>query len=154
MQKKMRIIVPILFLIFALFACGKSTAPQTLVDGTYTAEFKDYDSYGYKDYIIVEVKDGVVAKVQYNGINADGMLKTEDEKYQSSMEKTQDTYPKRYTADLANQLLEKGEIAKVDDIAGASWSSECFKALYNALLQKNMPAGDVSLLVVDNVPEK
>lgn len=154
MQRKTLKYVVIFLILLTFFGCTQQKKQQALVDGTYTAEFKDYDAYGYKDFITVEVENGLVVKVQFDGKNAEGALKTGDEKYQNDMEKTQETAPKRYTADLSNQLLEKGDIAQVDDIAGATWSSECFKALYNALLQANMATGDTATLLVDNVPEK
>ena len=154
MQRITAMCAVFLLLVFGLFGCGGQQQEKPLVDGTYTAEFKEFDSYGYKDFIQVVVQDGTVVKVEYNGRNADGGLKTADEKYRSDMEKTQDTYPGRYTADLGNQLLEKGAITQVDDIAGATWSSECFKALYTALAQNNMTTGDTAPLLVDNVPEK
>lgn len=154
MRKIGAMILASMLLVWGMTGCGGQQQATELVDGTYTAEFKEYDSYGYKDYVRVTVEGGVVTQVEYNGVNADGDLKTADEKYQSDMEKTQDTYPARYTADLANQLLEKGTIDQVDDIAGATWSSECFKALYKALAADNMVTGSTETLLVDNVPEK
>lgn len=139
-------------ILFAFTGCGGS-AKKTYHDGVYTARFKNYDSYGYKDFVRVEVKDGVVTHIDFNGINELGELKTDDKDYESQMTSVRDTNPKRYTADLINQMLDKENINEVDDVAGATWSSACFKKLYSELEQR-MVAGDTTLLEVDNVPEK
>ncbi len=154
MQRCLAACAAFMFLAFGLCACGAQEKDVQWVDGTYTAEFKEYDSYGYKDYLVLTVQDGGITAVEYDGKNAEGTLKTAEEKYGADMEKTQGTSPVRYTADLGNQLVEKGLIDQVDDIAGATWSSECFKALFNALAENSLPSGDTSLLLVDNVPEK
>ena len=119
MQRFGALVLAVLLSTLGFAGCGKGQQGKKLVDGVYRAEFKDYDSYGYRDYVQVTVEDGTVVKVEYDGTNTEGNLKTKDEKYQKDMEKTQDTNPTRYTSDLTNQLMEKGSIDQVDDVAGA-----------------------------------
>ncbi len=134
----------------SLAACG---GPATYQDGTYAAEFREYDSYGYKDFLRVTVKDGAVTEVVYNAHDANGALKTDDADYASRMASVQDTNPERYTADLQNQLLQAQSIEDVAVIAGATWSSECFSVLFTAL-EESMYGGSSGLVLVDNVPER
>lgn len=141
-----------LLAVLAFLLIGTSCASEPFYqDGEYTAEFADYDARGYKDFIHVTVKDRAVVEIDFDAKNADGALKSEDENYAEDMEKVQSTYPQKYAADLSNQYLDTQEAAKVDAVAGATYSSDCFKALF-AALEKNMLKGDTDTLVVDNVP--
>lgn len=134
---------------FVLAGCGEEE--KTYSDGVYSAEFVDFDSYGYKDFMRVTVTDGVVVELLYDGLNPEGGLKSEDEKYQADMEAVQQTYPKKYTSDLVNQYLENHDIGKVDTVAGATYSSDSFRALFTAI-EESMVAGSTDPLVVENVP--
>lgn len=59
-------------------AATETTAPATTEaakykDGTYTAELADFDKEtGWKDNIKIEVKDGKIASVDWNGTNKNG----------------------------------------------------------------------------------
>lgn len=134
----------------ALMGCSEGAVYQ---DGVYSAEFREFDSYGYKDFMTLTVTDGVVTEIVYNAVNEEGGWRSEDEKYAETMRAVRDTDPNKYTADLVNQYLEKHDIAEVDAVAGATWSSDSFLSLFSALEPK-MIAGDTTLVLVDNVPEK
>lgn len=139
-----------------LMGCGgktKKASSAVLIDGEYKAEFAEFDSNGYKDFLRVTVKDGKISSVEYNAMDANGNLKTDDEKFGAKMEKVNGTSPKRFSADLANQLIENGNIEGVDDVAGATWSSNSFRALFNALHENNMQTGDTTVAIVENVPQ-
>lgn len=135
-----------------LAGCAKPKE-KVFTDGTYKAEFAEFDSYGYKDFVEVKVESGVVTDIRYNGMNAEGHLKTEDLNYESDMQSLQDTWPVKYTTDLQNQYLEKQGIAGVDALAGATYSSDSFTALMTAL-EDAMVEGNTETLVVENVPVK
>lgn len=143
------------FGLLLLSSCGVISQSGTYQNGVYRAEFEGYDSYGYRDFIEVTVQDGTVTAIVYNGVNEEGTLKTEDEKYATDMQAAvHDTYPQKYTSDLINQMLEKQDIEKVDILAGATYSSQSFKTLFNALRQ-NMLAGNEETVVVANIaPQK
>lgn len=132
--------------------CGCNSA-QTYQDGIYRAEFANYDSRGYKDFIEVTVRDGTVISIVYDAVNEEGSFKSRDEKYLRDMETVQGTTPTRFSADLINQYLETENIDKVDTIAGATYSSNSFVALFQALEPK-MVSGDTTPLVVENISEK
>lgn len=150
MLRKISAAFTVLACVLVLAGCGGEKVYQ---DGIYSAQFKEYDSYGYKDFLTVTVKDGAVTEMVYNGISEDGTLRTDDSKLQNDMESTQGTYPKKYTSDLVNQFLEAQDIKGVDAVAGASWSSESFKTLFKEL-EDSIYKGDTALVEVDNVPEK
>lgn len=138
-----------LLFLFVVAATG-CEQKKAYVDGSYRAEFKDFDSFGYKDYLEITVEGGLVVSVVFNGINEAGGLKSEDEAYRAEMEKAQGTNPSKYSSDVINQFLEQLDIEKVDIVAGATYSTNCFKALFFAL-EPNMEKGDTSLVLVDNV---
>ncbi len=142
-----------LFLVLSLllFGCGDSTTVQTFQDGTYYAEYENFDSYGYKDYIEVVVQDGVVTTIVFNGINAEGNLKTEDLTYENDMQVLHETYPRKYTQDLVNQYLAVQNISDVDTVAGATYSSNSFTALFTAL-QPYMVTGNTEPIIIENIP--
>ena len=138
-----------LLLLFAFAAAGCDTQ-KTYVDGSYRAEFADFDSYGYKDFLEITVQGGRVTAVTFNGVDAQGGLKSDDAAYRENMEKIQGTNPSKYSADVINQYLEQLDIKKVDIVAGATYSTNCFKALFFAL-EANMLKGDQTLVVVQNI---
>ncbi|MDL2252872.1 FMN-binding protein [Ruminococcaceae bacterium OttesenSCG-928-I18] len=148
-----KIVVAILTaLCFCMMLAGCSNT-NTYQDGTYRAEFANYDSRGYKDFLEVTVEDSMVTAITYDAILEDGTLKSIDKKYETDMMAVQETYPARYQQDLVNQYLETQDIAQVDTIAGATYSSESFAALFSAL-QENMASGDTAPLVIENIAEK
>lgn len=142
-MRKILSIVAALSLSVALFAgCG-----ATLTDGTYRAEFQEYDQYGWKDYIVIEIEDGVVVNIEADAYNEVGELKTSDGEYRTSMESLSGTYPSKYYEDLVNQYLAGGSIDGVDVVAGATLSTDNFKALATALAE-NMQSGITATVVI------
>ncbi len=139
------------FLCLILFcACG---ATPSYVDGTYRAEFQNYDSRGYKDFIELSVEGGVVHSFQYNAVNEDGLLKSEDLDYREAMEGELDIYPARFSQDLVNQYLDTQDIDEVDVVAGATYSSESFIALFTAL-EPQLYSGETETLIIENTSEQ
>ncbi len=140
------------FMFLFVFATGCATTKKQFQDGVYRAEVAEFDSYGYKDFLVVTVKDGLITDVEFSSFDKDGNSIIDDEKYRTDMEDYADTYPEKYAADLSNQLLEAQDIAQVETVAGATYSSNSFKALFQALI-KNMETGDTTTVIVANVPE-
>ena len=140
-----------LLLSLFLFAFAGCKNENVYENGVYRAEFKDFDARGYKDYLVITVEGKRVTGIEFNGINKDGDLKSEDEDYQIQMEDLQGTNPSKYSTDVVNQYLEKLDIKNVDIVAGATYSTNSFKALFFAL-ESNMKAGDTTLVLVDNIP--
>ena len=106
-----KIIAFVLSVVTALSMAGCSSADLTsgkikLQDGTYRAEFSDYDEFGWKDFVEVTVSEGQLYEVVYDAENEDGTkLKSRDEGYKTEMESFNGTYPAKYDKDLINQFL-------------------------------------------------
>lgn len=107
--------------------------PVTLVDGTYKAE-GTADTYGWKAFVELEVKDAKISSVNFDYDNA-GKMKSEDAEYKANMEAT-GTSPDVFIPEYEKQLLEKQDITAVDGVAGATQSFNDFTTLVNEALAK------------------
>jgi major membrane immunogen (membrane-anchored lipoprotein) len=118
----------------AMSSSGTRSTEVVYKDGDYKVEAKDFDDNGWKEYVEVTVANGKITKVNYNAVNKDNQLKTDDEEYKTNMEKSQGTYPEKYTKDLADQLVDHQKVSEVDAVTGATHSSDNFKKLATAAL--------------------
>ena len=141
----------------AVFAMGTFTGcsegqivSTTLTDGTYRAEFKDFDSNGWKDYVEVSVVDGELNEVVFDSVNEKSELKSEDESYKTEMERMVGTYPAKYNKDLINQFIESGKVTAVDIVAGATESTGNFKTLIIEAME-NATTGNTEVEIVENL---
>ncbi|MDO5601271.1 MAG: FMN-binding protein [Oscillospiraceae bacterium] len=128
-----------LTLLSAFLFSGCNSAPS-YTDGSYHAEFQNFDSNGWKEFIDVTIKDGKPEKVVMDAVNQAGDLKSADQEYNDLMKNYSDTYPAKFYQDLATQFLERQDPAKIDAVAGATLSSDNFKKLL-AELKPYMVAG-------------
>lgn len=110
------------------------------VDGTYKVEFDSYDAHNYKGQLELTVKDGKITDVKYDEVMKDGTLKSKDEKYKTQMEAGSKTYPEKAYTELKQQLLTK-QSATIDAVAGATASSNNFKALVKYAFDNMLPSG-------------
>jgi len=153
-MKKLLLIFIVCLLVVALVAgCGQKQSSQgenkpteqqneaqqepageTLTDGIYTAEAKDFDDHGWKAMVTVAVKNGKIANVFFDEINQDGMLKSFDPEYANNMKSKSGTTPLDAQVSLASALIEKQDAEKVDAVTGATHTSESFKALVKEAL--------------------
>lgn len=151
-----KIIAFVLSAVTALSMAGCSSADLAsgkieLQDGTYRAEFSDYDEFGWKDFVEVTVSEGQLYEVVYDAENEDGTkLKSRDEGYKTEMESFNGTYPAKYDKDLINQFLQSGSADSVDTVAGATISTNNFKTLVVAAM-RNAVDGDTDVAVVGDV---
>ena len=154
MKKIAKLLCVAVLCLFAFSACSES-ALTNLKDGSYRAEYKNFDAYGWKDFIEVTVVDGEISELVFDAVNIkDGSLKSEDEAYKKQMEPIVGTYPAKYNADLINQFLESGKISAVDVVAGATQSTGSFKTLLTNIVP-NIKAGNTETVLVDDfVTEK
>ncbi len=150
MQRMGAVVLSLLLGLCLLTSCGTST---TYMDGSYRVEFQNYDSRGYKDFLEVTVENGSIVSLQYNAINEDELLKTDDVTYRENMQATQSTYPERFSQDLMNQYLETNDINEVDAVAGATYSSSSFFDLF-AALEPQLQSGNTTTLIIENTLEK
>ncbi len=136
---------------FGFTACSGELNTASLVDGTYRAEFRDFDAYGWKDYVEVTITEGQLNEVVYDSINEDGSkLKSQDESYRAEMEAIVGTYPAKYNKDLINQFIESGKVTSVDIVAGATESTGNFKTLIIAAMESAVN-GVTETVVVENI---
>lgn len=113
-------------------------------DGTYKIEADAFDDHGWKPQLELVIKDHKIDSVNFDYVNEEGKLKTEDAEYKASMEAKSGTYPAKYTEELEKQLVEKQLIGNVDAITGATTSSYNFTALVETALDDMAEIGDTS----------
>lgn len=134
-------------LVLFLAGCG-------FKDGTYSAQFKSYDSLGYKDCLTITVTDGVITDAQFDGVNETGGLKSEDEAYANRMRLLCGTDPAAIRQYYSEALvgLKNPKDLEVDGVSGATVSAQHFEALWQAL-QTPMKKGETAPVVAEDIPE-
>ncbi|HJB20202.1 MAG TPA: FMN-binding protein [Candidatus Fournierella merdavium] len=123
-------------------------------DGTYSAEFTNFDSLGYKDRLQITVTDGVITDAQFDGVNEEGGLKSEDEAYAGRMRPLCGTDPagiRQYYSEALTGLKDPKDL-EVDAVSGATVSAQHFAALWQAL-QTPMKKGETDPVTVADIPE-
>ena len=154
MKKFIKLIAVCAMCIMTLTACS-SDSFTNLKDGTYRAEYKEFDVYGWKDYIEITVTDGEIESLVFDSVNMeDGSLKSESESYKNEMDPIVGRYPAKYNSDLINQFLESGIISAVDVVAGATQSTGSFKTLLTNIAPSLADGNTETVLVDDFVAEK
>ena len=134
-------------LVLLLAGCG-------FKDGTYTAEFKSFDSLGYKDRLQITVEEGVITDARFDGVNEAGGLKSEDDAYAARMRPLCGTDPaaiRQYYQEALVGLDDPKEL-EADGVSGATVSAQHFQALWQAL-QTPMKKGDTATVVAQDIPE-
>lgn len=133
----------------AFTGCSETMINNTkFIDGTYRAEYAQTDAHGWKDFVEVTIVDGEFGEIVYDSENEDGTkLKSEDQGYKTEMENFNGTYPAKYSKDLINQFIESGKVSSVDIVAGATESTQHFKALIVVALENAVKGNeDVSYI--------
>ena len=140
--------------LLALTGCAEGQKTPTLTDGTYRAEFKDFDAHGWKDYVEVTVTNGELEQIVFDAVSSEkSKLKSEDESYKNQMEAIVGTYPAKYNKDLINQFIESGKVSAVDIVAGATQSTGNFKTLMISAMD-SAQKGETETKIVDNIVTK
>lgn len=154
MKKLIKILCITILCLFAFTACSEASFTN-LKNGTYRAEYKNFDAYGWKDFIEVTVVDGEISELVYDAVNIEnGSLKSEDEAYRNQMEPIVGTYPAKYSKDLINQFMESNTISAVDVVAGATQATGSFKTLLTNIAPNLADGNTETVLVDDFVAEK
>lgn len=152
MKKLISLALTAVFTMGAFTGCSEAQITSaSLIDGTYRAEFKDFDENGWKDFVEVTIVDSQLNEVVFDSISENGdKLKSEDESYKAEMEMMVGTYPAKYNKDLINQFIESGKVTGVDIVAGATESTGNFKTLIvEAML--NAASGETEVEIVENL---
>lgn len=132
-------------------AKGDTTAAvlKQYKDGTYKAEYKAFDSHGWKGQVEVVIKDGSISSSKFDYVNKDGKLKSQDTAYEASMKKVNNIGPAEYTATLSKVLPEKQNIAEAPaTLTGATESLSDFKTLAASALE-NAAEGKTDTALLD-----
>ncbi len=128
------LIMALLFVTVLLSGC----APN-YVDGVYRVEFSTYDSLGFKEYIDATVLDGEIIAIEINGIDKNGVTKTDNSEYSIAMELATGTTPDKVYETLNNRYLllaaDKESEESVDAVAGATLTSTNYELLFAALAE-------------------
>jgi len=124
-------------------------AQGTLKDGEYSLTEKNLDSTGWKTFIKMTVSGGKITAVDYNFLNKDEKLKTDDEEYEKTMTEKSGTGPQEYIPALSQSLIDTQSAADVEVVSGATHSSHAFK-MYAAQLINAAQKGDTTPIEVDN----
>lgn len=104
-------------------------------DGEYIYEAPEFDSYGWKTYLKVHIKDSRIESVEFEGLDKDGKKKSELESYNKSMREKADMDFTEASNKLEESLVETQNIEKVDVVTGATHSSEDFKNQIKELIK-------------------
>jgi major membrane immunogen (membrane-anchored lipoprotein) len=161
-MKNLKVLALVMVMVMAigvLAACGPKTEPVTtpapapapttepapapapapavdgFKDGVYKATQDKADQYGWKGFVEITIKDGKIATVTFDYDN-NGALKSKDEAYKAQMEPVSKTYPEKAFGELQAALVAKQDIATVEAVAGATMSSNEFKALVTLALEQ------------------
>lgn len=145
MKRRKAVLLLMLVLIAGVFSgCGSS---GSLKDGYYMAEMSDY-SFGWKEYLCIQVKDGAIVSAEFNAKNESGFIKAWDNSYMKNMIDIQGTYPNKYTREYVQQLFDEQSAIEVDAVSGATTSGNNFVKLVEAVL-KQAKDGDSKTAVVE-----
>lgn len=139
--------VGLFVLMIALTAC--STASDEMQDGYYTAEMAEYDEHGWKELLVIYVKDNEIISVEYEAKNASGFIKSWDMDYMRTMNETDGTYPNEYVRTFSEALINRQNSSEVDAISGATHSYNTFKLLAEAAMEQAR-AGETSIAFVES----
>lgn len=121
------------------------TAPK-YVNGTYKAEFTDFDESGWKSYVVVQINNDKVTVKEFDAANkeTDTYKRSMDDELNKKMKETTGTYtyPEAVAQIEKNFEAAGGDPLAVDNVAGATVSSNDFKQLVGAILNMSALEGD------------
>ncbi|MEM1483674.1 hypothetical protein V6615_02225 [Oscillospiraceae bacterium PP1C4] len=128
------------------------------MDGEYKAQFKDFDKFGWKEYVVLDIQNGVVTIKEFDAVSKDDekKLKSEDDAASASMnEKTGTSFFKAGSDLIESWKQAKNDVTKVDNVAGATVASNSFKLLVGQILATTAVEGDNQKpLEVERLPIK
>jgi major membrane immunogen (membrane-anchored lipoprotein) len=127
----------ILAILALLPGCAKNRLNGTLLDGYYSAEISEFDSFGWKEFITIYVSGGRIVSVEYNGKNVSGLIKSWDPLYMRQMDEQDGTYPTEYTRVFSSSLLSRQDPDSIDVVSGATVSHETFRLLAKAAIEQS-----------------
>lgn len=115
--------------------CTPKVEDQTYEDGVHTVE-GEFDEQGWKGIMEMTIVNGAITEVNYDEVNEEGQLKSEDEDYAEAMKGVSNITPKEAYEKLEASLLDTQNADTVEMVSGATGTSEVFKELANKALNK------------------
>lgn len=98
-------------------------------DGEYKASQDNFDSHGWKGQIAIAVKDGKISSVDFDYVDKDNKLKSEDQGYIKAMEDATKINLAKAMEELESSLVSAQDLAAVNAVSGATSTSNDFKSL-------------------------
>ncbi|MEG1255420.1 FMN-binding protein [Clostridium sp.] len=114
-----------------LVGCGS----KGMKDGSYNAEFNEFDDLGWKAQVAITVADGKIEESTFDYVNEAGDLKSKDAKYQEKMTSVSGIGPVEFSSQYPAELVKKQDPTTIDTITGATNSAGDFKTLAEAAIQ-------------------
>ena len=142
----------VLTLVLAIVLCCSlfvSCSSASYTDGTYKAEMADFDEHGWKEYVTVTVSGGKITAVDYDAVNSEGALKSQDTAYREAMEPVSGTYPEKFMKELEDQFVSNPEVDQIEAVAGATNSTDSFKKLMKEVMEVGVKNGNTTTIVVE-----
>lgn len=116
-------------------APAPAPAASGLKDGSYKASQDKADDYGWKGQIAIEVKDGKISSVDFDYVNNENKLKSEDQGYIKAMEDKTKVNLANAMVELEGALVSGQDAAAVNAVTGATATSNDFKSLAEQALK-------------------
>ena len=120
-MKKMLILIGVL--------CITSLGFAKVNDGVYKSEAKDFDKRGWKVFLDLTVKDGKIESANFDYINKEGKLKSEDVEYNKTYRQVSKIDVPELKEIFSEELVETQNPEAIDNVAGATESLVQFKLL-------------------------
>ena len=128
-MKKTLFSITLLTLLTLLFSACVSEPAAPLQNGSYSVTFDDFDSTGWKAYLILHVNDQKIENVEYDYIGSSangGRLKSKDSSYAEAMLSVAGTKPELYIRQLVDSLVTHQDPDKIEVVSGATTSTKDF----------------------------
>ncbi|WP_312460460.1 FMN-binding protein [Proteiniclasticum sp.] len=149
MKKSIFSITVLAFITLFLSSCA-SEPLSPLQNGSYSVIFDDFDSTGWKAYLVLYVKDQKIENVEYDYIGSStngGKMKSEDSSYAEAMYSITGTKPELYIRQLVDSLLTHQDPDQIETVSGATTSTKDFKKFAKLAIEAARK-GDTSPITV------
>ena len=119
-------------------------------EGKYRAE-APADSHGWSDFVEITIANGSITEITFDSVNAEGTFKSKDPSYKESMTAYGGTtYPEKFFPEIVENYINSGFVANdMEVVAGATTSSESFKALVTAALKAAKEGNTETVVLAD-----
>ncbi len=125
------------------------------IDGEYHAEMSEYVD-GWKDYVDIKIENDKIYILDFNSVNATGQKKTESEEIKKTMmngnaiKNLPETYPEKYRTDIISAFSQSEfDVIEMENISGATLSSNNFKLMVGEILRRCAVDGKVNNISVE-----